>query len=148
MIVPSIPRPSLVIVTCMDARVDPHRALGLDHGAAHVLRNAGAVVTEDVVRSLVLSQRLLGTRSVAVMAHTDCALSKLRERDFARGLQMDTGESPPFAFGSFADVDEHVRDQMMRVRACRWLPHVDDVRGYVLRVEDNHVRPVSAATYE
>ena len=140
--VSAIPSRHLAIVTCMDARIDPQKVMGLELGAAHVLRNAGAVVSEDVLRSLVLSQRLLGTRSVAVMAHTDCGLRKVHDEDFARFLETETGQAPPFAFGAFFDVDEHVRQQIERVRACPWLPHVDDVRGYVLDIADGTVRPV------
>ena len=140
--VSAIPSRHLAIVTCMDARIDPQRAMGLELGAAHVLRNAGAVVSDDVLRSLVLSQRLLGTRSVAVMAHTDCGLRKVHDEDLASVLERETGQAPPFAFGAFFDLDEHVREQMERVRACPWLPHVDDVRGYVLDIAAGTVRPV------
>lgn len=138
----SIPSRQLAIVTCMDARIDPQRALGLELGAAHVLRNAGAVVSDDVLRSLVLSQRLLGTRSVALIAHTDCALRRVHDADLVRRLEAETGQAPPFAFGTFLDLEEHVRDQVKLVRNCRWLPHVDDVRGYILEVADGSIRPV------
>ena len=103
----------------MDARIDPQRARGLALGAAHVFRNAGAVVSDDVLRSLVLSQRLLGTHSVAVMAHTDCGLRKVHDEDLARLLEAETGQAPPFAFGAFFDLDEHVREQMERVGPAR-----------------------------
>ena len=138
----AIPSRHLAIVTCMDARIDPQRALGLELGAAHVLRNAGAVVSDDVLRSLVLSQRLLGTRSVAVIAHTDCGLRQVHDDELSRLLEEETGQAPPFAFGAFFDLDEHVREQMARVRACPWLPHVDDVRGHVLDITNGTVRPV------
>jgi carbonic anhydrase len=126
----------------MDARIDPQGALGLELGDAHVLRNAGAVVTDDVLRSLVLSQRLLQTRSVAVMAHTECGLRDVHDDDLARQLALETGSAPPFAFGAFYDVDEHVRQQVEHVRACPWLPHVTEVRGYVLDLSDGAVRAV------
>ena len=126
----------------MDARIDPQHALGFELGDAHVLRNAGAVVSDDILRSLVLSQRLLETRTVVVMAHTDCGLRKVHDDDLARQLTEETGQAPPFAFGAFFDFDEHVRTQVERVRACPWLPHVDDVRGCVLDVADGTVRTV------
>ena len=142
----STPSPFLVVVTCMDARIDTLRALELDHGAAHILRNAGAVVTDDVLRSLVIAQRMIGIQSVAVMGHTDCALSKASAGDAYRALQVETAESPPFAFDVFSDVYEHIRGQTARIRACPWLPYLQDVRGYVLHIEDNRVSPVSAAS--
>jgi len=139
----AIPRQHLAIVTCMDARIDPQRALGLSLGDAHVLRNAGAVASDDVLRSLVLSQRLLETRAVAVMAHTECGLRGVHDDELAGQLERETGQLPPFAFGSFADLDEHVRTQVARVRACPWLTHVDDVRGCVLDIADGTVRSVT-----
>jgi len=139
---PAIPQRHLAIVTCMDARIDPQRALGFELGDAHVLRNAGAVVTDDVLRSLVLSQRLLQTRSVVIMAHTDCGLRKVHDDDLARQLEAETGELPPFAFGAFPDLDEHVRAQIERVRSCPWLPQRDSVTGCVLDISDGSVRPV------
>jgi carbonic anhydrase len=138
----AIPRKHLAIITCMDARIDPQRALGLELGDAHVLRNAGAIVSDDMLRSLVLSQRLLETRSVAVIAHTECGLRDIHDGELARQLTRETGTAPPFAFGTFYDLDEHVRREVERVRACPWLPHVNDVRGYVLDVSDGSVRTV------
>jgi carbonic anhydrase len=126
----------------MDARIDPQHVLGLELGDAHVLRNAGAVATDDVLRSLVLSQRLLETRSVAVMAHTQCGLRDLHDEALARQLEAETGQRPPFALASFHDVDEHVRTQVELIRACPWLPHVDDIRGYVLDVANGTARLV------
>ncbi len=126
----------------MDARIDPQRALGIEFGDAHVLRNAGAMVSDDVLRSLVLSQRLLETRAVAVMAHTECGLRDVHDDELARQLAWETGQAPPFAFGAFYDVDEHVRQQVERVEACPWLPHVTDVPGFVLDVSDGSVRTV------
>jgi carbonic anhydrase len=138
----AIPARHLAIVTCMDARIDPQRALGLQLGDAHVLRNAGAVVSDDVLRSLVLSQRLLETRAVAVMTHTECGLREVHDDDLARQLAWETGQAPPFAFGSFFDLDAHTAEQVERVKACPWLPHVNDVRGFVLDVSDGSVRTV------
>jgi carbonic anhydrase len=137
-----IPRRHLTIVTCMDARIDPQHALGYEQGDAHVLRNAGAVITDDVLRSLVLSQRLLQTTAVAVMAHTECGLRDIHDDELARQLTEETGVPPPFAFGAFFDLDVHVRAQVEKVKECPWLPHVDDVRGYVLDITDGGVREV------
>jgi len=138
----AIPQRHLAIVTCMDARIDPQHALGFELGDAHVLRNAGAVVSDDVLRSLVLSQRLLETRSVMVMAHTDCGLRRVHDDDLARQLEAETGELPPFAFGAFHDLDEHVRAQVERVRTCPWLPQREFVSGCVLDIADGSVRQV------
>jgi carbonic anhydrase len=126
----------------MDARIDPLALLGFEFGDAHVLRNGGAVVTDDVVRSLVLSQRKLGTRSVAVIAHTDCGIEGLNATEFASELTWETGSRPEFPQYSFDDIDEHVRVQLDRLRACPWLLHVDDVRGYVFDTADGSVRAV------
>jgi carbonic anhydrase len=126
----------------MDARIDALPALGLELGSAHVIRNAGATVTDDVLRSLVISQRLLQTASVLVMAHTECGLGKLDDAAMARDLTEETGEAPPFAFGGFTNLEQHVRDQVERVRSCPWLPRRDDVRGYIFDVGDGSVRTV------
>ncbi len=127
----------------MDARIDPQHVLGFELGDAHVLRNAGAVVSDDVLRSLVLSQRLLETRAIVVMAHTDCGLRKVHDEELASRLAAETGQAPPFAFGAFFDLDEHVRQQVERVRSCPWLPYIDDVRGCVLDVASSEVRTVA-----
>lgn len=127
----------------MDARVDALAPLGLELGDAHVLRNAGAVVSDDVLRSIVLSQRLFGTRTVYVVAHTDCGLRTIDDATLARELEAETGEVPPFAFGAFRDLEGHVRASVERVRTCPWLPHRDDVRGHVLDLETGEVRTVT-----
>jgi carbonic anhydrase len=136
----AIPSRQLVVLTCMDVRIQPQRALGLGDREAHVLRNAGAVATDDVLRSLVLSQRLLGTRSVVVMAHTDCGVNGLDDEELVGQLATETGREPPFSFGGFDDLDGHVRQQVQRVRDCPWIPHRDDVRGCVLDVGDGTTR--------
>ena len=137
------PRRAAVVVTCMDARIDAIRSLGFDLGDVHVLRNAGAMVSDDVLRSLVLSQRLFDTRTVYVMGHTDCGLRKIDDGELAAALEAETGAPPPFAFGSFRDLDEHVRTSVERVRNCLWLPYRDDVRGCVLDLSDGTVRSVA-----
>lgn len=126
----------------MDARVDVLRAFGLEGADVHLLRNAGAVVTDDVLRSLVLSQRLLETRSVRIVGHTDCGLRTFSDAELAQTLAWETGSAPPFAFGAFQDVDEHVVASVARVRECPWLVHVNDVEGFVYDVSDGSIRPV------
>jgi carbonic anhydrase len=138
----AVPRKHVAILTCMDARVDALTPFCLERGDAHVLRNAGAVATDDVLRSLVLSQRALGTTSVWIVAHTDCGLRKINDDDLARELAWETGAPPPFAFGAFQDLDEHVHSQCDVVRKCPWLPHVNDVKGYVYDVFDGSIRTV------
>ena len=126
----------------MDSRIDPLAGFGLEHGDAHILRNGGAAATDDVLRSLVLSQRLLGTTAVWVMAHTDCGLRKVRDDELVRQLEAETGEAPPFAFETFFNEEEHVRVQVAKVQACKWLPRVDDVHGFVYNVADGTVSQV------
>ncbi len=120
-------RPSrqLAIVTCMDSRLDVFAALGLGDGEAHVLRNAGGVITDDVIRSLAISQRRLGTREVMLIHHTDCGMQKLTDDGFRTELMETTGVAPAFAIESFADVDADVRQSILRVRRSAFLPHRD-----------------------
>jgi carbonic anhydrase len=136
------PRLRLAIVTCMDARIDVAQAFGVRHGEAHVLRNAGGLVTDDVLRSLVLSQRLLGTVEVMVVQHTDCGLHGLRDADLAGRLSAQTGETVPFAFGGFDDLQESVRASVERVRACPLLASTNIVRGYVYETDTARLREV------
>jgi carbonic anhydrase len=140
------PRPAqaLAVVTCMDCRIDPLAALGLQPGDAHVLRNAGGVVSDDVIRSLAISQRRLGTRAVTLIHHTDCGMLTLTDDSFRAELQRETGMAPPFAIESFADIEEDVRQSIVRVRHSPFLPHRDDVRGFVYDVDSDGLREVSA----
>jgi carbonic anhydrase len=137
-------RPSrrLAIVTCMDSRLDVFAALGLSDGEAHVLRNAGGVITDDVIRSLAVSQRRLGTRAVMLIHHTDCGMQKLTDDGFRRELQEATGVAPAFAIESFTDVDADVRQSLLRVLRSPFLPHRDAVRGFVYDVERHRLREV------
>jgi carbonic anhydrase len=136
------PKKHLAIVTCMDARVDVLGAFGLAVSDVHLLRNAGAVITDDVLRSLVLSQRILATRSVRVVGHTDCALRKYSDAELADLLIRETGTAPTFEFGTFHDLDEHVRTSVERIRICPWLPYVDDVTGWVYDVANHTISAV------
>ncbi|MBX5442453.1 MAG: carbonic anhydrase [Solirubrobacteraceae bacterium] len=137
-------RPSrrLAIVTCMDSRLDVFAALGLRDGEAHVLRNAGGVITDDVIRSLAISQRRLGTREVMLIHHTDCGLLNLSDDAFRAELQAATGVAPAFAIESFTDVDADVRQSILRVRRSLFLPHRDRVRGFVYDVDTHRLREV------
>jgi carbonic anhydrase len=137
-------RPSrgLAIVTCMDSRLDVFAALGLGDGEAHVLRNAGGVITDDVIRSLAISQRLLGTREVMLIHHTDCGMEKISDDSFRTELQEETGISPAFAIESFSDVDADVRQSILRVRRSVFLPERDTVRGFVYDVDTHRLREV------
>jgi carbonic anhydrase len=136
------PSRSVAIVTCMDARLDVHRALGLEEGEAHVIRNAGGVVTEDVIRSLVVSQCLLDTREVMVIHHTQCGMQTSSEDDLKRRIEAGTGLWPPFALGAFPDLEADVRQSMARIEACPFVPHRDHVRGFVYDVADGGLREV------
>ena len=135
----------LAIVTCMDSRLDVFAALGLEDGQAHILRNAGGVITDDVIRSLALSQRKLGTREVILIHHTDCGLEKVTDDGFRAELQEETGMAPSFAIESFTDVEESVRGSMARVRNSPFLPHRDSVRGFVYDVDSGRLMEVVGA---
>ena len=139
-------RPSrrLAIVTCMDSRLDVFAALHLGDGEAHILRNAGGVITDDVIRSLAVSQRRLGTREVMLIHHTDCGMQSLTDDGFRSELQQATGVAPAFAIESFTDLDADVRQSILRVRRSVFLPHRDVVRGFVYDVDTHVLREVSA----
>jgi carbonic anhydrase len=138
------PSRQLAIVTCMDSRLDVFAALGLGDGEAHVLRNAGGVITDDVIRSLAVSQRRLGTREVMLIHHTDCGMQKLSDDGFRAELQEATGIAPAFAIESFADIDADVRQSILRVRHSTFLPHREHVRGFVYDVDTHRLREIDA----
>ncbi len=137
-------RPSrqLAIVTCMDSRLDVFAALRLGDGEAHVLRNAGGVITDDVIRSLAVSQRRLGTRDVMLIHHTNCGMEQLTDDGFRAELQEATGVAPAFAIESFGDVDGDVRQSIRRVRRSTFIPHRENVRGFVYDVDTHRLREV------
>ena len=128
---PGPPARKLAVVACMDARLDPHRALGLEEGDAHVIRNAGGVVSDDVIRSLVISQRLLGTREILLIQHTDCGMLTFRDDDVKDAIEADTGLRPAFALEAFTDLERNVRQSMARIRVSPFIPHKDRVRGFI-----------------
>jgi len=137
------PRLRLAIVACMDSRLDVFAALGLEPGEAHVLRNAGGVVSDDVIRSLAISQRRLGTREVMLIHHTDCGMQKITDDGFRTELMETSGIAPAFAIESFTDLDADVRQSILRVRRSPFLLHRDRVRGFVYDVADHRLREVA-----
>ncbi|MFD5032655.1 beta-class carbonic anhydrase [Streptomyces sp. NPDC058405] len=134
----------VAVVACMDARLDLHDALGLSLGDCHTIRNAGGVVTDDVIRSLTISQRALGTRSVVLIHHTGCGLESLTE-EFRHELEMEVGQRPAWAVEAFRDVDQDVRQSMQRIRTSPFLPHTDDIRGFVFDVKTGLLREIDPA---
>lgn len=136
------PRRRLAIVTCMDSRLNVFAALGLEYGEAHVLRNAGGVITDDVIRSLAVSQRRLGTREVMLVHHTDCGLQQLTDDGFRSELQEATGVAPAFAIESFSDLDADVSQSILRVRRSHFVLHRDCVRGFVYDVDTHGLREI------
>ncbi|PPK92050.1 carbonic anhydrase [Kineococcus xinjiangensis] len=139
---PSPPADRVAVVTCMDARLDVYRVLGLSSGQAHVIRNAGGIVTDDVVRSLSVSQRLLGTRSVMLVQHERCGMLAADDDAFAEQLERDTGRRPSWRLGGFADLEDSVRSGVRRLRAEPFLAQHDDVRGFVVDVSGGRLREV------
>lgn len=136
------PRRKLAVVTCMDSRLNVFAALGLRHGEAHVLRNAGGVITDDVIRSLAISQRRLGTSAVMLIHHTDCGMQKITDDGFRAELQEATGVAPAFAIESFSDIDADVCQSILRVRRSDFLLHTDEVRGFVYDVDTHALREI------
>jgi carbonic anhydrase len=138
------PKRQLAIVTCMDSRIDVFAVLGLENGEAHILRNGGGVITDDVIRSLAISQRRLGTREVMLIHHTDCGMQKLTDDGFRAELQEATGVAPAFAIESFTDPEADVRQSILRVRRSDFIPHRDVVRGFVYDVDSHRLHEVFA----
>jgi carbonic anhydrase len=137
------PGRKVAVLACMDARINPYGLLGLSEGDAHVIRNAGGVVTSDAIRSLAISQRLLGTEEVILIHHTDCGMLTFSDDDFRRQVQEDTGIKPEWAAEAFSDLDEDVRQSIARIKASPFIPHKDRVRGFVYDVHDGSLREVS-----
>ena len=138
------PRRRLAVVACADARIDVHRILVLEEGDAHVIRNAGGVITDDVIRSLVISQRLLGTREVMLIHHTDCGMLKFRDDDFKDSIEAETGLRPAFALEAFADLDQNVRQSIARIHANPFIPHKDQIRGFIYDCASGKLTEVAA----
>lgn len=142
---PLPPSRGVAVVACMDARMDVYRILGLAEGEAHVIRNAGGVVTDDEIRSLAISQRLLGTREIVLIHHTDCGMLTFTDDAFKASIQAETGIKPEWAAESFDDLDTDVRQSMARIAASPFVPHTDQVRGFVFDVATGLLREVAPA---
>lgn len=136
------PAKAVAVVACMDARFQVGRILGLAEGDAHILRNAGGVVTDDVIRSLAISQWLLGTREIILIHHSGCGMTSFADDEFRRQLQQETGLRPPWAAEAFSDVDDEVRQNIARIKTSPFLPHTDSVRGFVYDVETGLLREI------
>ena len=139
---PMPPAKKLAVVACMDARMETGVLLKLVEGDAHVIRNAGGVVTDDVVRSLTISQRLLGTREIMLIHHTDCGMLTFKDEDLKQQILAETGLKPTFAMEPFEDVEQDVRQSLARVNASPYIPHKEEVRGFVYNVSTGHLREV------
>ena len=137
------PGKKLAVVACMDARLDVHAILGLEPGDAHVIRNAGGVVTDDEIRSLAISQRLLGTEEIILIHHTDCGMLTFTDDAFKRSIQDETGVKPEWAAESFPDLGEDVRQSIGRINASPFVPKQDSIRGFVYEVESGRLREVA-----
>ena len=140
---PLPPALSMAVVACMDARLNTHKLLGIQEGDAHVIRNAGAAVTGDVIRSLVISQRLLGTREVVLIHHTDCGMLTFRDDAVKDAIQADTGLRPSFAMEAFGDLEGDVRQSIARIKANPFVPVKDQVRGFVYDCATGRLNEVS-----
>jgi carbonic anhydrase len=141
--VPARPSKHIAVVACMDARMSVASMLGMRDGEAHVLRNAGGVVTDDVVRSLAISQRLLGTREIMLIHHTDCGMQRTTEDEFKRAVEAETGIRPPWAVESFGDAEQDVRQSIARLMASPFIPHKDAIRGFVFDVDTGKLNEVA-----
>jgi carbonic anhydrase len=138
------PTKKVAVVACMDARLQPNRILGLEEGEAHVIRNAGGVITDDEIRSLAISQRLLGTEEIILMHHTDCGMLTFTDDDFRRAVQEEVGIKPHWTTEAFSDLEEDVRQSIARIKASPFIPHKDTIRGFVYEVETGRLREVAA----
>ncbi len=139
---PLPPARKTAIVACMDARLNVYGALGLAEGEAHVIRNAGGVVTDDAIRSLAISQRLLGTEEIILIHHTGCGMLTFNDDEFKASIERDTGIRPPWAAEAFGDLDSDVRQSIARIKASPFIPRTDQVRGFVYEVESGRLREV------
>ena len=139
---PLPPAKHVAVVACMDARLDVYRILGLNEGEAHVIRNAGGVVTDDEIRSLTISQRLLGTQEIILIHHTDCGMLTFTDDDFKKSIQDETGIKPSWSAEAFPDLDEDVRQSIARIKASPFVPHKDQIRGFVFDITKGKLNEV------
>jgi carbonic anhydrase len=140
---PGTPAKKLAIVTCMDARIDVNQILGLAPGDAHVIRNAGGVITDDEIRSLSISQNLLGTEEIVLIHHTRCGMLSFTDEEFKAQLEEKTGARPEWDSGAFADLDQNVHKSIATIKSSPFIPNTDSVRGFVYEVEKGRLREVS-----
>jgi carbonic anhydrase len=140
---PLPPARGVAVVACMDARLDVHKILGLEEGDAHVIRNAGGVITDDEIRSLTISQRLLGTREVILIHHTDCGMLTFSDDELKAQIHEEVGLKPHFSMESFSDLEEDVRQSIARIQASPFISHKESVRGFIYEVETGRLREVS-----
>ncbi len=140
---PMPPGSKLAVLACMDARLNVYGLLGLKEGEAHVIRNAGGVVTDDEIRSLAISQRLLGTEEIILIHHTDCGMLTFTDDQFKQSIEEETGIKPQWAAESFSDLDADVRQSIARIKASPFIPHKDAARGFVYEVATGRLREVS-----
>jgi carbonic anhydrase len=139
---PLPPGRKIAVLACMDARLDPARVLGLEEGDAHVIRNAGGVASDDALRSLAISQHLLGTEEIVLLHHTDCGMLTFTDEQFAEKMENETGTRPDWRVHSFSDLEQDVRDTLERIRESRFVPRTDKLRGFVYEVETGRLREV------
>jgi carbonic anhydrase len=140
---PMPPAKGVAVVACMDARLNTYALLGLEEGQAHVIRNAGGVITDDEIRSLAISQRLLGTREIILIHHTDCGMLTFTDDDFKAAIQAETGIKPAWSAEAFDDLDADVRQSIARIKASPFVPHKDSVRGFVFDVATGKLNEVA-----
>ncbi len=139
---PMPPGKRLAVLACMDARLNIYGMLGLSEGEAHVIRNAGGVVTDDAIRSLTISQRLLGTREIVLVHHTDCGMLTFKDDELKAQIEADTGIKPGFALEAFGDLERDVRQSIARIKASPFIPHKESVRGFIYEVESGRLREI------
>lgn len=142
---PLPPAKRVAVLACMDARLDVHKILGLQEGDAHVIRNAGGVATDDAIRSLVISQRLLGTQEIVLIHHTDCGMLTFTDDAVKQQIQSETGLKPAFALEAFPDLDDDVRQSIARIKASPYIPNKSSVRGFVYDVKTGRLAEVEVA---
>jgi carbonic anhydrase len=140
---PLPPGRKLAVVACMDARLNVYGLLGLNEGEAHVIRNAGGAVTDDVIRSIAISQRLLGTEEIVLIHHTDCGMLTFTDDEFKAGIEKETGIRPEWAAEAFSELDGDVRQSIARLKASPFIPKKDAIRGFVYEVDSGRLREIS-----
>ncbi len=139
---PLAPARKVAVLACMDARLNPYGLLGLSEGDAHVIRNAGGVVSEDAIRSLAISQNLLGTEEIILIHHTGCGMLSFTDDEFAEKLEGETGERPDWNAHAFSDLEQDVRDGIARIKASPFIPHTDAIRGFIYEIETGNLREI------